>query len=91
MKLKISALCALGAVALALLAGCVTPISPAPRVAATGLTAEQAGRAERNLRLFDTVWSTVEQRYYEPKLHGVDWRAAAMTWICFLGIGTAWS
>ena len=65
---------------LGLLAGCVTPVSPAPRVTAAGLTPEQAAREERNLRIFDTVWSTVAQRYYEPKLHGVDWRTAAITY-----------
>ena len=70
----------LGAVlltALLLLAGCVTPISPAPRVSRAGLTAEQAERAEHNLRLFDSVWSTVDRKYYDPGFHGVDWRAAA--------------
>lgn len=64
--------------ALVLLAGCVTPISPAPRVAATGLAPAQRGREESNLRVFDTAWSTVDRRYYDPRFHGVDWRAAAL-------------
>jgi carboxyl-terminal processing protease len=62
------------------LAGCVSPVSPAPRVAVAGLTAAQVRRAERNLRVFDTVWATVSRRYYDPRLHGVDWRAAAVTY-----------
>ena len=26
-------------------------------------------------RAFDFVWRTIEERYYDPKLHGVDWTA----------------
>jgi len=66
--------------ALVLPAGCVTPPSPAPRIAAAGLAPAQLDREERNLRVFDTVWSTVNRRYYDPQLHGVDWRAAAVTY-----------
>jgi carboxyl-terminal processing protease len=64
--------------ALVLLAGCVTPISPAPRVVATGLAPPQLGREESNLRVFDAAWTTVDRRYYDPRFHGVDWRAAAL-------------
>lgn len=42
---------------------------PAPAVA--------ADRAARNLDLFDRVWDLVNRKYYDQKLHGVDWRAAA--------------
>jgi len=63
-----------------LLAGCVTPTSPAPRVVTAGLSPAQAERATRNLRVFDSVWDTVNRRYYDPKLHGVDWVAAARTY-----------
>ncbi len=66
--------------ALLLLAGCVTPVSPAPRASPAGLTAEQAAHAEHNLRLFDSVWSTVDRKYYDPGFHGVDWRATAVTY-----------
>ena len=68
------------ACAMVLLDGCVTPRSPAPRIAAAGLSPVQVERATRNLRLFDTVWSTVAERYYDPRLHGVDWKAAAVTY-----------
>jgi carboxyl-terminal processing protease len=66
--------------ALLLLAGCVTPVSPAPRASPAGLSAARADLAEHNLRLFDSVWSTVDRKYYDPGFHGVDWRAAAMTY-----------
>ena len=29
-----------------------------------------------NARVFDTVWTLVARHYWDPKLHGVDWRAA---------------
>jgi carboxyl-terminal processing protease len=64
---------------LALLAGCVTPVSPAPRVAPEGLSAAQVSQATRKLRIFDTVWDTVNRRYYDAKFQGVDWSAAAVT------------
>jgi carboxyl-terminal processing protease len=67
------------AVVLVLLAGCATPISPAPRVITTGLTPAQADRAEHNLRLFDTVWDRIGRRYYDPRFNGADWNAAAVT------------
>jgi carboxyl-terminal processing protease len=70
----------LAAVALALLAGCVTPVSPAPRVAPEGLSTAQYSRAKQNLRIFDTVWDTVNRKYYDAKFQGVDWGAAAVTY-----------
>ena len=33
-------------------------------------------RARMNQRVFDRVWSEVRRGYYDPTLHGVDWRAA---------------
>ncbi|HYX40407.1 MAG TPA: hypothetical protein VE821_01855, partial [Pyrinomonadaceae bacterium] len=32
-------------------------------------TETRAGR----LAIFDDVWTTVRERYYDPSLHGVDW------------------
>jgi carboxyl-terminal processing protease len=69
-----------GAVALAAIlwaAGCATAWSPAPRAADLGLPAAQLARAEHNLRVFDTVWDLIEWKFYDPKLLGVDWSAAA--------------
>ncbi|HET6855180.1 MAG TPA: S41 family peptidase [Pyrinomonadaceae bacterium] len=30
---------------------------------------------EGRLAVFDDVWETIQQRYYDPKFHGVDWQA----------------
>jgi carboxyl-terminal processing protease len=30
---------------------------------------------EGRLAVFDDVWETIQQRYYDPKYHGVDWQA----------------
>jgi carboxyl-terminal processing protease len=37
-------------------------------------------RARMNARVFDAVWDTVRRRYYDPDLHGVDWRGARDTY-----------
>lgn len=34
----------------------------------------EAAREER-LAVFDDVWQTVRERYYDPSLHGLDWQA----------------
>jgi carboxyl-terminal processing protease len=62
-----------------MLGGCATPVSPAPRVTVAALAPEQAGRAQRNLRVFDTVWDMVNRKYFDVKFHGLDWNAAALT------------
>ena len=30
---------------------------------------------EANLAAFDEVWATVRDRFYDPRLHGLDWQA----------------
>ena len=30
---------------------------------------------EGRLAVFDDVWETIQDRYYDPKLHGIDWQA----------------
>lgn len=30
---------------------------------------------EGRLAVFDDVWETIQQRYYDPKYHGIDWEA----------------
>jgi hypothetical protein len=50
---------------------------PETRAAETGAGAE---RLALNRRVFDTVWREVQRSYYDPNLHGVDWRAARETW-----------
>jgi len=44
-----------------------TEVVPSPAPATLG--------AEARERAFDFVWDTIDQRYYDPKLNGVDWNA----------------
>ena len=48
------------------------PVAADPSVAA----APSRDRARMNQRVFDRVWSEVQREYYDPALHGIDWRAA---------------
>ena len=50
------------------------PDSPVPPPA--NLELGEAGR----MAALDFVWSTVNERYYDPKFHGVDWNAARERW-----------
>ena len=34
---------------------------------------------EGRLAVFDDVWETIQQRYYDPKYHGIDWQAKRTT------------
>jgi carboxyl-terminal processing protease len=34
---------------------------------------------EGRLAVFDDVWETIEDRYYDPKFHGIDWQAKRTT------------
>ena len=58
----------------------LTAASPMAGATAAPTTFEQAQpsreRARMNQRVFDRVWSEVRRSYYDPTLHGVDWRAA---------------
>jgi carboxyl-terminal processing protease len=36
--------------------------------------------AATRLAAFDFVWRTVDERYYDPKMNGVDWKAAGAKW-----------
>ena len=47
----------------------------APLAEAAAAAAPSAERARLNERVFDRVWRTVDQSYYDPQTHGVDWRA----------------
>jgi carboxyl-terminal processing protease len=48
--------------------------TPVPAVASPSL-----GLAARKTAL-DFVWNTINERYYDPNLNGVDWRAARERW-----------
>lgn len=53
---------------------------PAPAASASAVVAETSApsreRMRMNQRVFDRVWDEVRRGYYDPALHGVDWRAA---------------
>lgn len=66
-------------VLLALSAGPVLAGSPEPSGVAEAAATPDRERARMNARVFDTVWDTVRRRYYDPDLHGVDWRDARET------------
>ncbi|HEV8428646.1 MAG TPA: S41 family peptidase [Pyrinomonadaceae bacterium] len=34
---------------------------------------------EGRLAVFDDAWETIQERYYDPKFHGVDWQAQRIT------------
>src|SRR5215204_958637 len=34
---------------------------------------------EGRLAVFDDVWETIQDRYYDPKFHGIDWHAKRET------------
>jgi carboxyl-terminal processing protease len=57
------------------LAGCVS--TPMPRVALDHVPPAQVELAAQNLQVFGAVWSLVMDKHFDPKLQGVDWRAAA--------------
>jgi carboxyl-terminal processing protease len=42
--------------------------------------AESAATREGRLRVFDEVWEQVQERYFDPALHGVDWQEARRLW-----------
>lgn len=53
---------------------------PDTMVSSEVASAPDRDRSRMNARVFDTVWDTVRRRYYDPNLHGVDWRAARETY-----------
>ena len=52
----------------------------ATAVARMASAAPDRARATMNRRVFDRVWREVQREYYDPQLHGVDWREARKTW-----------
>src|ERR1044072_479430 len=34
---------------------------------------------EGRLAVFDDAWETIQERYYDPKFHGIDWQAQRTT------------
>ena len=35
---------------------------------------------EGRLAVFDDAWETIQDRYYDPKFHGIDWQAKRTTY-----------
>ncbi|MSU65120.1 MAG: hypothetical protein EXS38_03225 [Opitutus sp.] len=55
-------------------AGCAT--APKSRVSLAGLEPGQAQRATHNLEVFNSVWDLVNRKHFDPRLQGLDWKAA---------------
>lgn len=66
-----------------ILAGVVV-VAGGPAAAGTPIqssaSSPSAERVRINLRVFDKVWDEVRRAYYDPGLHGVDWRDARATY-----------
>src|ERR1044071_335231 len=43
-------------------------------------TVVSTATVEGRLAVFDDVWETIEERYYDPKFHGIDWQAKRATY-----------
>jgi carboxyl-terminal processing protease len=51
-------------------------VSPALQFKASrGVLRKEATRRENQLAIFDDVWQTINERYYDRNFHGVDWQA----------------
>ncbi|HLL76374.1 MAG TPA: S41 family peptidase, partial [Pyrinomonadaceae bacterium] len=55
------------------------PACPAARVT-PGDAALSTDSAEGRTAVFDEVWRTVGERYYDPSMHGIDWGAERLRW-----------
>lgn len=71
-----SLLPAIAILALVSVGPAASPVQAREGVAA----APSAERARMNQQVFDRVWNEVRRDYYDPRLHGVDWRAARATY-----------
>ena len=54
----------------------VTRVARAVRDDATVVS---TATVEGRLAVFDDVWETIQDRYYDPKFHGIDWQAKRTT------------
>ena len=53
-------------------------LSTAPRVSRAAFddsTLVSTATLEGRLSVFDDVWETIQDRYYDPRFHGIDWQA----------------
>ena len=78
----------LAACAALLLSGCaaldphavLTRRIPAPADASASAAGATPLDAATRAAAFDFVWRTVDERYYDPKMNGVDWKAVGAKW-----------
>ena len=61
----------------ALLALCLAfgASQPAARTSLDDSSLVSTTTLEGRLAVFDDVWETIQERYYDPKFHGIDWQA----------------
>jgi len=80
---------AIGVGAAVLLSGCAAldphavltrRIAAPAHASASAATDGAALDAATRAAAFDFVWRTVDERYYDPKMNGVDWKAAGAKW-----------
>lgn len=53
---------------------------PPAGVALASVAAPDVERARLNQKVFDQVWNEVRRDYYDPTIHGLDWRAVRETY-----------
>jgi carboxyl-terminal processing protease len=53
---------------------------PLPPASASGDAKLSADSREGRAAVFEEVWRTVGERYYDPAMHGVDWEAERRRW-----------
>jgi carboxyl-terminal processing protease len=52
---------------------------PSSRAARDDSSVVSTATVEGRLVVFDDVWETIQERYYDPKFHGIDWQAKRNT------------
>ena len=53
----------------------VLAASPIARASRDDSSLVSTATVEGRLAVFDDVWETIQERYYDPKFHGIDWQA----------------
>lgn len=67
---------------LAVFALAVSPLITTARVSRAAVddsSTVSTATVEGRLTVFDDVWETIQERYYDPGFHGVDWQAKRVT------------
>ena len=75
-RTNIQARYVVGVLYFVLCALCVPQFAPGvSRAARDDSSLVSTATVEGRLAVFDDAWETIEDRYYDPKFHGVDWQA----------------